>query len=137
MLKVKLKEFVLLLSKSENAASILDFVSALFKPYEYDFKKIIHQNLFSPLSVSELAHLCGMSISTFQRTFHSVFNQAPAKFILSQRMNKAKEMLLDKNVRISDIAYDCGFQSPSTFNRSFKSCFDYSPSEYRLKEIEQ
>jgi AraC-like DNA-binding protein len=136
MLKVKMKEFILLLSQSENSASILDFVSALFKPHEYDFKKIIHQNIFSQLSISELAFLCGMSVSTFQRTFHNVFHQAPSKYILAQRLNRAKELLSNKRSRISDIAYDCGFQSTSTFNRSFKSFFDYSPSEYRLNETE-
>ena len=107
MLKIKLKEFILLLSKTENAPSILDFVSSLFKPREYDFKQVIEQNILSNLSVSELAHLCGMSISTFQRTFQSVFEQTPAKYILKQRMMKAKDMLSDTTKRISEIAYDC------------------------------
>lgn len=137
MLKIKMKEFILLLSKTESSASILDFVSSLFRPHEHHFKKIIDQNIFSSLKINELAQLCGMSISTFQRTFNEVFDQTPAKYILEQRMIKAKKMLLDTNDRISEIAYDCGFQSTSTFNRSFKSFFNYSPSDCRLKSIEQ
>lgn len=136
MLKIKLKEFMLLLSKTENAPSIQDFVSSLFKPYEYDFKKVVQQNVFSNLLVSELALLCGMSISNFQRTFHNVFQQTPARYILEQRMNRAKELLRNKNKRISEIAYDCGYQTTSTFNRLFKKTFGFSPSEYRLNEIE-
>ncbi len=136
MIKIKLKEFLLLLSNTENAPTLLDFVSSLFKPYEYDFKEIITQNIFSNLSISEFATLCGMSISTFQRTFHNVFEQTPAKYILEQRMIKAKKMLRNKNKRISEIAYDCGYQSSSTFNRLFKKSFDLSPSEFRLNEIE-
>lgn len=137
MIKVKLKEFLLLLSKTENAPSLLDFVSALFKPYEYDFKKVIDQNIFSNLSTNELATLCGMSISTFQRTFYNVFKQTPSKYILAQRMQKAKKLLSNKNKRISEIAYDCGYQSTSTFNRLFKKSFDISPSTFRLNKIEQ
>ncbi len=137
MIKIKLKEFLLLLSNTESAPTLLDFVSSLFKPYEYDFKEIINQNIFSNLSVSELAMLCGMSISTFQRTFHNVFEQTPAKYILEQRMLKAKKLLANKNQRISEIAYECGYQSTSTFNRLFKKKFDLSPSEFRLNEIEQ
>lgn len=137
MLKIKLREFILLLSKTENSATILDFVSALFKPYEYDFKKIIAENIFSTLTINELAQLCGMSISTFQRTFNDVFDQTPAKYILEQRMIKAKHMLVSTNNRISDVAYDCGFQSTSTFNRSFKNFFNSSPSDYRLNKIGQ
>ena len=137
MIKIKLKEFLLLLSKTENAPSLLDFVSALFKPYEYDFKKVIDQNIFSNLSTSELAKLCGMSISTFQRTFYNVFKQTPSKYILAQRMQKAKKLLSNKNKRISEIAYDCGYQSTATFNRLFKKSFDISPSTFRLNKIEQ
>ena len=135
MIKIKLKEFLLILSKTENAPSLLDFVSSLFKPYEYDFKQIIQQNIFSNLSISELARLCGMSISTFQRTFSKVFSQTPTKYILEQRMIKAKEFLKNENMRISDIAFDCGYQNPSTFNRLFKKSFDISPSEFRLKNL--
>ncbi|MFK8037618.1 MAG: helix-turn-helix domain-containing protein [Crocinitomicaceae bacterium] len=137
MVKIKLKEFILLLSKTENAPSLLDFVSSLFKPHEYDFKQIIETNILSSLSISELAKLCGMSVSTFQRTFQSVFEQTPSKYILEQKLIKAKEMLADKKKRISDVAYDCGFQSTSTFNRSFKKFFHYSPTDFRLNEIEQ
>lgn len=136
MIKIKLKEFLLLLSKTENAPSISDFVASLFKPYEYDFKQVIHQNIFSNLLISELANLCGMSISNFQRTFYNVFGQTPSKYILEQRMERAKEMLRNKDKRISEIAYDCGYQTTSTFNRLFKKTFDFSPSEFRLNEIE-
>ena len=38
-------------------------------------KKIIQQNIFANLSINELAGLCGMSISTFQRTFYNIFEQ--------------------------------------------------------------
>lgn len=134
MIKIKLKEFLLLLSKTENAPSLLDFVSSLFKPYEYDFKKVIDQNIFSNISINELSTLCGMSTSTFQRTFQGVFNQTPSKYILEQRMLKAKSLLANKNKRISEIAYDCGYESISTFNRLFKKSFDFSPTEFRLNE---
>lgn len=137
MIKVKLKEFLLLLSNTENAPSLLDFISSLFKPYEYDFKEIVNQNIFSNLAISDLATLCGMSISTFQRTFHSVYGQTPAKYILEQRMLKAKKLLANKHQRISEIAYECGYTSTSTFNRLFKKTFDLSPSKFRLNEIER
>lgn len=135
MIKIKLKEFLLLLSKTENAPSLFDFVSSLFKPYEYDLKKIIDQNLFSNLLITELATLCGMSISTFQRTFYDLFEQTPSKYILEQRMTKAKEMLRNKNKRISEIAYYCGYNTTSTFNRLFKKHYGFSPSRFRLNEI--
>jgi len=135
MVLTKVKEFLLLLSKTENAPSILDFVSSLFKPYEYDFKRIIDHSIYSNLSLNELAYLCGMSLSSFKRKFAEIFDQTPAKYILQKRMERAEELIADKSLRIVDIAYDCGFDSTSTFNRAFKKAFHMSPTAYRLNEI--
>lgn len=136
MIKTKLKEFLLILSKTENAPSLLDFISSLFKPYEYNFKQIIEQNIYSNLSISELASLSGMSPSTFQRTFYNLYQQTPSKYILEKRMLKAKELLLNKHYRVSEVAYRCGYNSTSTFNRVFKKSFDISPSTFRMNKIE-
>lgn len=136
MLMTKLKEFLLLLAKTESAPSVLDFVSSLYKPYEYNFKTTIENNLFASLSLNEIATLCGMSISTFQRKFAKIYSDSPAKYILHKKMEKAKELLSNKNLRISNVAYDCGFDAISTFNRSFKKQFGISPSQFRLNENE-
>jgi AraC-like DNA-binding protein len=137
MILTKLKEFLLLLSKTEKAASIYDFLSSIYKPIVYDFKKIIHQNIFTNLSLNELASLCSMSLSSFQRQFSDTFKETPAKYILQRRMEKVIEELLNTNKRISDISYDCGFESTSTFNRFFKKTFGKSPSQYRMTKSGQ
>ena len=131
MVMTKLKEFLLLLSKTENAPSIIDFVASLYQPYVYDFKVIIKQNLYANLSLTEMATLCGMSLSSFKRKFSNLYQESPAKYILRKKMEKAKALLPNKDTRISDVAYDCGFDTISTFNRSFKTYFGKKPSEFR------
>lgn len=135
MIKTKLKEFVLLLHRAENTPSHLHFLSALFNKNETKFKTTIKNNLYSTLTIDEYAKLCSMSVSSFNRTFKEVFHESPAKYISKKKLEKASKLLLQKNYRISDIAYDCGFDSLSTFNRNFKSQFKISPSEYRLNHI--
>ncbi|MEH6535959.1 MAG: AraC family transcriptional regulator [Psychroserpens sp.] len=132
LIKTKLKEFVLLMSKTVNAPSQLDFLSSMFKKNTSTFKVTILNNLYSNLSIDELAHLCGMSLSTFKRKFRETFMESPKKFIGKMKLEKASKMLVSKEYRISDVAYDCGFETISTFNRSFKSHFGKSPTEYRL-----
>lgn len=132
IIRNKLKEFVLLLSKSEEASAQLDFLAALFKPNEVEFKSTIQHNLYSNLSLSELASLCHLSSSTFKRKFHSVFGESPKRYINKKKVERAAELLKVNNHRISDIAYDVGFDSLATFNRNFTSQFGISPSEYRL-----
>ena len=127
----KLKEFILLLSKTENAPSVLDFISSLFISPQYDFKKVIENNLYTNFSLDEIAKMCNCSISTFKRKFIEIYNESPAKYIVKQKILKSYQLLENKQERITNIAYDCGFESVSTFNRVFKKQTGKSPSEYR------
>jgi AraC-like DNA-binding protein len=132
ILRTKLREFILLLSKTENAATHLDFLSAMFKHNPTDFTSTISSNLYTNLSVTELAQLCGMSVSSFKRKFTETYSQSPRKYLDRMKLQKAAELLKSSTTRISDIAYDCGYETISTFNRSFKSQFQQSPTEFRL-----
>jgi AraC-like DNA-binding protein len=132
LIKTKLKEFILLVSKTQKAPSHLDFLSAMFKKKSSEFSKTITNNLYSNLSMDELAHLCSMSLSAFKRKFKEEFNNSPKKYITNKKLEKASKLLASKENRVSDVAYDCGFETISTFNRSFKSFYGKSPTEYRL-----
>lgn len=132
IIKTKLKEFVLLMTKSQDAPSQLDFLAALFKPIDIEFKSTIQHNLYANLSIDELARLCHLSTSSFKRKFKDVFDDSPQKFITRKKVEKAADLLRTKGLRVSDIAYDVGFDSLATFNRNFSNFFKKSPSEYRL-----
>jgi AraC family transcriptional regulator, exoenzyme S synthesis regulatory protein ExsA len=134
MLRNKLKEFVLLLAKSSNAPSSIDFLAAMFKPNHVEFKTVVQCNLYSSLSVDELARLCRMSTSSFKRKFKEVYGESPKTYISQKKIEKASKLLQIKSTRVSDVAYDVGFETVSTFNRSFKSVIGKSPTEYRLAQ---
>ncbi len=136
IIKAKLKEFILLINKTENAPSHLHFLSALFRKNDIEFRTTINNNVYSNLSIEELSRLCGMSISSFKRTFNKHFKESPAGYILKRKLKKAAILLQSSDLRISDVAYDCGFDSLATFNRNFKSYFGASPSEYRMNQID-
>jgi len=64
IIKTKLKEFVLLMAKSQDAPSQLDFLAALFKPLDIEFKSTIENNLYANLTIDELSRLCHLSTSS-------------------------------------------------------------------------
>jgi AraC-like DNA-binding protein len=132
IIKTKLKEFVLLMAKLQDAPSQLDFLAALFKPLDIEFKSTIQHNLYANLSVDELARLCHLSTSSFKRKFKESFNASPKKYISQKKVEKAASLLKSDRSRVSDIAYDVGFDSLATFNRNFTSTYGLSPSEYRV-----
>jgi AraC family transcriptional regulator, exoenzyme S synthesis regulatory protein ExsA len=132
LIKNKLREFIILMTKTINAPSELDFLAGMFKPNFAKFEEIIQRNLYANLGVDELARLCHMSISTFKRKFTEVYAESPQKYFTKVKVDKSIALLKNKKLRISDIAYDLGFDSPTTFNRVFKQQTGKSPSEYRM-----
>ncbi|MEP4949060.1 MAG: AraC family transcriptional regulator, partial [Flavobacteriaceae bacterium] len=134
MIVNKLKELLLLLSKSEKAKSIHTFIHSLFDPYQHNFETIIQNNIYSSLSIKENSHLCNYSVSTFKRKFKAIYNTTPANYFLEKKLAKAIQLLKLKNLPVSEVAYQCGFQNISSFNKTFKRKFALTPSEYRLNQ---
>jgi AraC family transcriptional regulator, exoenzyme S synthesis regulatory protein ExsA len=132
LIKNKLREFIILMTKTVNAPSELDFLAAMFKPNFAKFEEVIQSNLYANLGVDELANLCHMSLSTFKRKFTEVYGESPQKYFTKVKVDKSIALLKNNALRISDIAYDLGFDSPTTFNRVFKQQIGKSPSEYRM-----
>ncbi len=93
LIKIKLKEFVLLMTKTQNAPTQLDFLAAMFKKNTSEFKETILKNLYSNLTIDEFAHLCGMSLSTFKRKFTETFKESPKKYIAIKKLEKATMLL--------------------------------------------
>lgn len=134
LIKNKLREFVILMTKKKrvNAPSEIDFLASMFKPTFAKFEQVIQHNLYSNLDLEEFASLCHMSLSTFKRKFKEEYDESPAKYITKMRIKKGVESVLNKELRISDIAYDLGYDSITTFNRVFKEQTGKSPTEFRL-----
>jgi AraC family transcriptional regulator, exoenzyme S synthesis regulatory protein ExsA len=130
----KLKELLLLLSKSENSESINSFVNSLFVPCEYDFNDIIQKNLYSNLTIRELAHLSNLSLATFKRKFKELYKLSPARYILQKKLVRAVHLLQYETKPVSEIAWECGFGTVSNFNKAFKRHFEKSPTEFRLSQ---
>jgi AraC-like DNA-binding protein len=132
LIKNKLREFVILMTKTIKAPSELDFLASMFKPNFAKFEEVIQNNIYANLSLKELSNLCHMSLSTFKRKFKEVYNESPLKYLNKKKINKSIELLKKDDLRISAISYDLGFESLTTFNRVFKQQTGKSPSEYRL-----
>lgn len=131
ILVLKLKEIVLLLSQTQEAETIQAILSQLFSPTSYTFKQIIEANLFSPVSIEELALKANLSVSSFKREFKKLYDNSPASYIKTKRLERAAELLLISDERISTIAFECGFNDLANFTKSFHDKYNTSPTNYR------
>ena len=76
-----------------------------------------------------------LSLSSFKREFKKNYNDTPARYIRTKRLEKAAELLRISEERITDIAFDCGFTDLANFSKLFHKKFSNSPSNYRLDKI--
>lgn len=88
------------------------------------------------LSVEELGSMVAMSRSNLFRKLKAITGQTPIEFIYYIRLKYAMELLLERKLSISEIAYEVGFKNPSSFTKSFKKQFGKSPREFLNNVIE-
>lgn len=94
-------------------------------------KQFIHEHQAEELSLSMVAKAVNTSSFYFCKMFKKVSGLNFTDYVSRVRVEKAKNLLLNPNLRISEIAFEVGFQSLTHFNRVFKKITGQSPSEYR------
>jgi AraC family transcriptional regulator, exoenzyme S synthesis regulatory protein ExsA len=134
ILVLKLKELILLLSETKNAPVVHHILSSLFSPSSYIFKEVIEAHVYSDLNQIELAQLSNQSLSSFKREFKKHYNASPAAYLRNRKMERAAELLQLSDARITDIAFDCGFNNLAHFTKCFHDTYGISPTEFRLNQ---
>lgn len=134
-LKIKVRELIMILIHTDRSGQLRNILSDLFQTKEYEFKEIVHSHLYEDLKIEDLAFFAGLSLSSFKRKFKTVFGTSPTRYIKTKRLEKAVYLLKNPQLRISDVAYDCGFNDIGYFSKVFHATFQSSPSEYRKKMV--
>lgn len=135
LVKLKIKELILLLLQTDNAENIISLFSHLFTPRQANFKEVIQAHLFSNITIPDLAVLSGRSLSAFKRDFENYFKDTPANYIKEKKLQRASELLFSTDFTISEICYELGFNDTSNFTKLFKQKFHLSPSGYRKTQV--
>lgn len=110
-----------------------DSVDALPAPYRA-FGRIVdyaRNHLSERVSVSDIARESGMSVATLERRFKEHFQLSPSSFLSQLKVSYACELLRDTPLNITEIALECGYESPAAFSRAFRRETRQSPSLFR------
>ena len=102
-----------------------------------DLETVMSINFLYNLKVEEFAKLCGRSLSAFKRDFKDTFNTTPSRWIKYRRLEHAKTLLIESNLNINQICYDCGFINSSHFIKSFKEKYSLPPHQYRSDKFKR
>ncbi len=99
-----------------------------------EFEKIINyidQNINEHIDFVALAKNNHYSYDRFRHIFTERFGLSPYAYLTNQRIQHAKRLLKNSDSTITDIAFDCGFNSSSQFTNIFKKYVGVTPKEYR------
>jgi AraC-like DNA-binding protein len=133
LIGIKLKELVTILIMEGNK-DILYLLGTIRKGEIVAFEKIIEANLNNNLTISELSHLTNYSESSFKRKFKQLYSTSPLAYFRTKRLQKASELLTSSHLSISEICWDCGFETMSHFSSAFKKEYSMSPRKYRQEK---
>jgi AraC-like DNA-binding protein/ligand-binding sensor protein len=96
-------------------------------------KEFIQEHQTENLRLGHVAKACNTSTFYFCKMFKKVTGINFTDYLSRVRIEKSKNLLLNPNLRVSEIAFEVGFQSLTHFNRVFKKILGQSPTEYRMQ----
>jgi AraC family transcriptional regulator len=85
----------------------------------------------TPITLDEMARVAALSPNHFLRTFKHLFHQTPYQYVISKRLERAQQLLLQTDLPVTDICFSLSFESPGSFSWLFHQRIGCSPAAYR------
>jgi AraC family transcriptional regulator len=91
----------------------------------------VHAHMSDDVSMAALAREADLSPAYFSQAFRRSTGMSPHQYVLRLRVDRAKQLLHKSDLRVIDIAIECGFRTQQHFARVFRSVARVTPTEYR------
>jgi AraC family transcriptional regulator len=91
----------------------------------------IESNLDKNIALSELARVANMSLYYFAVLFRQSTSLSPHRYVLSKRVERAKELLQNPKLSVLEVSLNVGFEHQNNFARAFRRVIDVSPTEFK------
>ena len=93
--------------------------------------QMMETNIEEPISPSILAKDVGMSTRQLERLFRRYLNRSPKRYYMELRLQKARNLLMQTDMSVINVALACGFASPSHFSKCYRAHYDTTPYRER------
>ncbi len=93
--------------------------------------QIMEQNLEEPIAPALLAREVGLSTRQLERLFRRYLNRSPKRYYMELRLSKARNLLLQTDMSVINVALACGFTSPSHFSKCYRAMYETTPYRER------
>ena len=93
--------------------------------------QMMEQSIEEPISPSLLAQQVGMSTRQLERLFRRYLNRSPKRYYMELRLQKARNLLMQTDMSVINVALACGFASPSHFSKCYRAHYETTPYRER------
>lgn len=93
--------------------------------------QMMEGNIEDPISPAKLAKDVGMSTRQLERLFRRYLNRSPKRYYMELRLSKARNLLMQTDMSVINVALACGFASPSHFSKCYRAHYDTTPYRER------
>ncbi|MDR3750114.1 MAG: AraC family transcriptional regulator, partial [Terracidiphilus sp.] len=112
------------------------WLRAVFDPQIGTALRAIHDRVNTPWTVESLSEAAGMSRSAFAARFKELLGQTPLEYVTEWRMQKAMQLLEQRDKKLIDVARSVGYESDAAFSKAFKRVVGANPGEYVKRGFE-
>ena len=129
LMRLKLLELMFNMGEA-NQALLYQFLQ--LKPRKWSsIVEMMENNYTNPVTLADLAYLSGRSLSTFKREFRQIYREPTFQWLRNRRLEKAKELLTDSGVSVTEACFASGFENVTHFSAVFKKKYGLTPSAMR------
>jgi AraC-like DNA-binding protein len=96
-------------------------------------RDLIDARYYEPLDVAALARSAHASQAHFARSFKRAFGETPHQYLLTRRMERAKHLLRESGMSVTEVSLEVGFRSLGSFSATFKRIVGTTPREFRRR----
>jgi AraC-like DNA-binding protein len=112
------------------------WLGAVFDPQIGTALTAFHDSVNIPWTVESLAEAAGMSRSAFAVRFKELLGQTPLEYVTEWRMQKAMQLLQQRDKKLIEVARLVGYESDAAFSKAFKRVVGANPGEYLKRGFE-
>jgi AraC-like DNA-binding protein len=132
----KFQELLHLIAHADTGGRFHELLKTMRRlPPRKNLSNLLDSSEILHLNVSDLAHISGRSLSTFNRDFKALYKLTPKQWLMEKRLHKARELVKSESMSVTDIAMLVGYSNVSQFIKAFKTKFGVTPKTLQTEAM--
>jgi len=128
---IKLRRVLVEKYRTNLKSTTINKISKIDDPFHAQILELIENEISDPnFNVDFLCRSLYMSRTQLHRKLKAIFDMSATEFINFHRLKIAADLLLNSNLNITEVCFECGYNSPSYFSKQFKNFFGISPQNF-------